>query len=121
MAEKGTGYPFHVFGGADMRLVGACNITKIQPAPAQSCSLGYWIGEEHARQGFARAAVRAALKFCFDDLGLHRVEAAVQASNDRSVALLKASGFTHEGTARAYLKINGRWRDHDIYGRLSSD
>jgi len=121
MAEQGTGYPFHIFAGVDLRLVGACNITQVQKAPALSAQLGYWIGEEFARQGFARAAIRAALKFTFEDLGLHRIEAAVQASNEPSVSLLKALGFVHEGTARSYLKINGDWRDHDIYSRLSSD
>jgi len=121
MIEQGTGYPFHIFAGADLRLVGACNISRVQQAPAKSAQLGYWIGEEFARQGIARAAVRAALKFCFEDLGLHRIEAAVQASNTPSVNLLEAVGFSREGTARHYLKINRRWQDHDIYSRLSSD
>ncbi len=121
MAEQGTGFPFHIFAGADLRLVGACNITQVQKAPALSAHLGYWIGEEYARQGFARAAVRAALKFCYDDMGLHRVVAAVQASNDPSINLLAALGFVHEGTARSYLKIAGRWQDHEIFSRLSSD
>lgn len=121
MVEQGTGYPFHIFAGADLRLVGACNITQVQGAPSQSAKLGYWIGEEHSRQGFARAAIRAALKYCFDDLGLHRVEAAVQNTNTPSINLLSALGFAFEGTARSYLKINGRWRDHEIYSRLSSD
>lgn len=121
MIEQGTGYPFHIFAGTDLRLVGACNITQVQKAPAQSAKLGYWIGEEFARQGYARAAVRASLKFCYDDLGLHRVEAAVQGDNLPSKNLLWEMGFTFEGTARAFLKINGAWRDHDIYSRLSSD
>jgi len=121
MADQKTGFPFHVFAGADLRLVGACNLTRIQQAPAQSAQLGYWIGEEYARQGFARAAVRGVLKFCFDDLGLHRVEAAVQANNIPSINLLGFLGFQHEGTARAFLKINGQWRDHEIFSRLSSD
>ena len=121
MIEQGTGYPFHIFAGADLRLVGACNITQVQKAPAFSAKLGYWVGEEFTRQGYTRAAIRAALKFCFDDLGLHRVEAAVQASNTPSISLLNDVGFKHEGTARAFLKINGRWRDHEIYSRLSSD
>jgi len=121
MIEQGTAYPFHVFAGADLRLVGACNITQVQQAPAQSAALGYWIGQEYARKGFARAAIRAALKHCFDDLGLHRVMAAVQSSNEPSKSLLWDLGFSFEGTARSYLKINGQWRDHDIYSRLSSD
>jgi len=52
---------------------------------------------------------------------LHRIEAAVQSDNAASIKVLKASGFTYEGQARGYLKINGVWRDHDIYARLSGD
>ncbi len=121
MAEQGSGYPYHIFAGAGLRLVGACNITRVQQAPAQSAQLGYWVGEEHARQGFARGAIRAALKFCYEDLGLHRVEAAVQSGNLPSINLLAGMGFQHEGTARSYLKINGEWRDHEVFSRLSSD
>lgn len=121
MVEQGTGYPFHIFAGADRGLVGACNITRILPAPALSAQLGYWVGEEFGRQGYARAAVKAALKYCFDDLGLHRVEAAVQSTNLPSINLLGVLGFQHEGTARGYLKINKHWRDHEIFSRLSSD
>ena len=121
MIAEGTGYPFHIFRDSDNRLIGACNITQVQRHPAQSAHLGYWIGESYARQGYARAAVRAAIRFCFNDLGLHRVNAAVQANNTPSINLLDAIGFTHEGTARGFLKINGEWRDHDIYALLSSD
>lgn len=116
-----TGYPFHIFRARDDKIVGACNIVEIRRHVAQSAQIGYWLGEEYSGNGFARAAVRAAMKFCFQDLGLHRVEAAVQPDNARSVRLLEATGFQKEGTARGYLKINGTWQDHDLYARLSSD
>lgn len=114
-------YPFHIFRVNDGRLIGACTVLNVQRHVAQSCEVGYWIGEDYARQGFARAAVRAVTRFCFDDLGLHRVEAAVQTRNTRSIRLLEALDFKHEGTARGRLKIKGVWTDHDIYSRLSSD
>ncbi len=121
MAQDGRGQAFHIFRDSDNRLIGACNITQVQGHPAHSADLGYWIGQNYSRQGYARAAVRAAIRFCFDELGLHRIQAAVQPSNTPSVNLLEAVGFTREGTARGYLKINGQWRDHDIYARLSGD
>jgi ribosomal-protein-alanine N-acetyltransferase len=52
---------------------------------------------------------------------LHRLEAAVQSDNSASIKVLEASGFRFEGTARGLLKINGAWRDHDIYAKLSAD
>lgn len=121
MLANDSAYPFHIFGGSDVRLIGACNVLNVQRHVAQTCEIGYWLGEAYARQGFARAAVRAVTKFCFDDLGLHRVEAAVQPGNKRSVRLLEAVGFEKEGTSRGHLKISGEWKDHDIYARLSSD
>lgn len=121
MITKDTGYPFHVFRTDDNRLVGACNLTSVQRGFLQSAHIGYWVGEAYARKGFARAALRATLRFAFDDLGLHRISAAVQADNLASINLLETTGFTREGLARSYLKIDGRWQDHLIYARLSSD
>lgn len=121
MVVAGEGYPFHVFRATDNILIGACNITHVQRSVAQSAQLGYWVGEQYARQGFARAAVRAAVQFCFDELGLRRIEAAVRPENTPSTNLLDAVGFTREGIAREYLKIDGEWHDHAIYARLMSD
>lgn len=121
MVIGGEGYPFHVFRASDNRLIGACNVTHVQRGVAQSAQLGYWVGEQYARQGFARAAVRASVQFCFDELGLHRLTAAVRPENEPSIKLLEAVGFMREGVARDYLKIDGQWADHVIYARLSSD
>ncbi|MDB2437901.1 GNAT family N-acetyltransferase [Hellea sp.] len=121
MVNNDEAYPFHIFRASDERLIGGCNITSIQRQSAQAAQLGYWVGEHYARQGFARASVSAATKFCFQTLGLHRIEAGVQADNAASIKVLKAMGFQREGTARGYLKINGKWEDHDIYAKLSSD
>ena len=119
LVQQDRAFPFHIFRGDT--LVGACNITHIERGTAQSARLGYWIGEQFTGRGFARAAVQSAASFCFTGLGLHRVEAAVQSDNAASIKVLRASGFTFEGTARGLLKINGAWRDHDIYARLSRD
>lgn len=121
MVANDDGYPFHIFRSSDNALVGACNLTGVTRKVAQTVSLGYWVGERYARQGFARAAVRAACKYSFESLGLHRVEAAVRAENMPSRALLEMLGFTHEGTGRGYLKIDGAWRDHELYAKLAGD
>lgn len=121
LVADGSGYPFHIFLASNEHFIGACHVTGIKRHVSQSAQLGYWIGEAYARKGYARAAVRAATRFSFETLGLHRVEAAVQADNVRSIRLLEACGYSKEGTARGYLRINGQWRDHDIYARLSTD
>lgn len=121
MVNGDTGYPFHVFRASDNMLVGACNLTNVQRQVKQSASLGYWVGERFIRQGFARASVRAISKFAFETLALHRIEAAVRAENTPSISLLETVGFQYEGAARGYLKIDGAWRNHNLYARLSSD
>ncbi|WP_427454724.1 GNAT family N-acetyltransferase [Litorimonas sp. WD9-15] len=119
LVQQDRAYPFNIF--REGTLVGACNITHIDRGTAQSAKLGYWIGERFTGRGFARAAVTASTTFCFEGLGLHRVEAAVQTDNAASIKVLQAAGFTFEGVARGMLKIDGAWRDHDIYARLSGD
>jgi ribosomal-protein-alanine N-acetyltransferase len=109
-------FPFYVFREEDDALVGGATLSRIHRGSAQSCTLGYWVGEPYRRRGYTRAAVRALLRFAFHNLGLHRVEAACQPDNGPSRALLLGVGFEQEGRARAYLKINGAWRDHLLFG-----
>ncbi|MBN9319119.1 MAG: GNAT family N-acetyltransferase, partial [Caulobacterales bacterium] len=82
----------------------------------QTATLGYWIGEPHKRRGHMSAAVKVALRFAFGPLGLHRVEAACIPDNHASANLLLKAGFDEEGYAQGYLKINGEWRDHRLFG-----
>lgn len=121
MISADTGYPFHIFRADTGKLVGACNLTFVRRGSLQSANIGYWVGQEFNRQGFARASIRAVLKFAFGELGLHRVEAGVRPANTASIKLLEASGFKREGTARGLIKIDGSWEDHLMYARLSSD
>lgn len=116
--EVGQGFPFFVFREEDNRLVGGLTLSNIRRGIAQTATLGYWIGHPHARRGYTQAAVRAATRFCFTRLGLHRIEAACLPSNEASRNLLLKSGFSLEGKARAYLKINGAWRDHLLFGLI---
>ena len=59
------------------------------------------------------------IPFAFGPLGLHRLEAACLPTNDASGNLLLKAGFTEEGYAKAYLKINGEWRDHVLFGLVA--
>jgi ribosomal-protein-alanine N-acetyltransferase len=66
------------------------------------------------------SAVSLIVSFAFQHLALHRVEAACLPHNEASIALLRRTGFQHEGLARGYLKIAGEWRDHLLFARLSA-
>ena len=66
------------------------------------------------------AAIRAVVRYAFEDLELHRVEAACQPDNMASRRVLEKAGFAQEGVARAYLKINGAWRDHLLFAIVNA-
>ena len=119
--REDLGYPFFVFEAETSRLVGGLTLTNVRRGVTQSCSLGYWMGQGHAGKGLMTDAVRTVLPFVFEELRLHRLEAASMPENDRSVRLLEKVGFTREGFARRYLLIDGRWRDHLLFAMLADD
>ncbi len=116
--DLGQGHAFFVFRSQDNVLVGGVTLRNILRGVAQTGTLGYWIGEPHARRGYTLEAVNAVVRFAFGRLGLHRLEAACCPDNDASRRLLLKAGFELEGRARGYLKIDGRWRDHLLFGTV---
>jgi ribosomal-protein-alanine N-acetyltransferase len=105
----------HVILDDTGRVVGRITLNGIVRGPFQSCSLGYWVGAADNGRGLATAAVRDIVQVAFDNLGLHRVEAATLLHNVRSQRVLERNGFVHFGVAPAYLNIAGAWQDHAIY------
>lgn len=120
-AREGFGHAFFIFRRSDDRLLGGITLSNVRRGVTQSCSLGYWMGQHHAGQGYMSDAVRSVLGFVFNDLGLHRLEAACLPTNEASKRVLRRVGFTEEGLARQYLKIDGAWRDHLLFAMLASD
>ncbi|MFA4949872.1 GNAT family N-acetyltransferase [Brevundimonas sp.] len=114
--EAGNAWPFFVFDERDRQLLGAITLSNVRRGVAEMATLGYWIGQRHAGRGFGTAAVRAAVDYAFDGLRLHRVEAACVPHNHASRRALEKAGFGLEGRAKAYLKINGDWADHLLFG-----
>lgn len=119
--REDMGYALFIFSTANGALVGGLTLCNVRRGVTQACTLGYWIGAPYACQGYMTAAVRAVIPFVFDSLELHRLEAACLPSNMASIKLLERTGFTHEGLARRYLRINGVWQDHLLYALLDSD
>jgi ribosomal-protein-alanine N-acetyltransferase len=115
-ARDDKAYALFVFREEDNALVGGVTLSNSRRGVAQMASLGYWAGERYAGRGYTTAAVRAVVRYAFEDLDLHRVEAACQPDNLGSRRVLEKAGFAHEGAAKAYLKINGHWRDHVLFG-----
>lgn len=113
-------YTFFVFRDDD-GLMGGLTIGNVRRGVTQAASVGYWIGEPHARQGVMTRALGAAIPFAFDHLRLNRLEAACLPTNTASIRLLETCGFSREGYARRYLCINGEWQDHLLYAMLHDD
>jgi [ribosomal protein S5]-alanine N-acetyltransferase len=106
---------------ANGELAGAISLSEIVRYGFQSAFLGYYAFTPFARKGLMRAGLVLVLATAFGDLGLHRVEANIQPGNRRSIALVCSLGFRYEGLARRYLKIGGRWRDHEHWALLKED
>ena len=119
--DLGVGYAFLVFRKADGALAGGITLRNILRGVAQTGTLGYWIGAPYARRGHTLEAVETVTRHSFARLGLHRLEAACCPENVASRRLLLKAGFELEGKARGYLKIDGRWRDHILFGRVNGD
>lgn len=119
--REDMGYALFVYDTQSTALVGGITLCNVRRGVTQSCTLGYWVGAAHAKRGYMTAAVRAVVPFVFDSLELHRLEAACLPTNTASMRLLKRVGFTREGLARRYLRINGDWRDHVLYALLDTD
>ena len=120
-AREGTARSFLILLRDRDEVVGGVTVSHIRRGVAQCASLGYWLGEDHTRKGYMTEALRAVIPFAFSQLKLHRVEAACLPENRPSRRLLETIGFREEGLARGYLKIDGRWQDHILYGLLENE
>ena len=119
--RSGEAYGLFVFTNEGRRLAGGINLSNVRRGVAQAASVGYWMGQPYAGQGLMTDALRGVLPFVFDDLRLHRLEAACLPHNEPSKAVLGKVGFHEEGLARQYLRINGQWADHLLFALLRAD
>ena len=95
------------------KIVGIININEIVAGAFQSGFLGFYGSSKMAGQGLMSDGLRLAVKYAFEDLGLHRLEANIQPGNTASIKLVRRLGFQKEGFSPKYLFINGAWQDHE--------
>jgi len=108
-----------VFECEEERLVGVVNLNDIVRGSFRSASLGYYGFSPHSGRGYMTLGLAAVLTRAFGELALHRVEANIQPDNRDSIRLAKRLGFQKEGLSPRYLKIAGRWRDHERWALRS--
>jgi len=102
-------------------MVGVVSLSEIVRGPFRSAYLGYYGFAPHNARGYMTAAVGLVLAKAFRMLKLHRLEANIQPSNRPSVALVRRLGFKREGYSPRYLKVGGRWRDHERWAILKEE
>jgi ribosomal-protein-alanine N-acetyltransferase len=105
----------------DDAVTGTFVLSQIFYGPFCNAYLGYWATQAYAGQGYMAEGMAGVLRHAFRKLKLHRVEANVQPGNTASVALLKRCGFRREGFSPRYLKVAGRWRDHERWAITVED
>jgi ribosomal-protein-alanine N-acetyltransferase len=105
----------------DGAIVGATNLSQIFMGPFRSAYMGYWAGAPFAGRGYMTEGVGLVLTHAFREIGLHRVEANLQPTNAASRALVQRLGFRMEGYSPRYLKVAGRWRDHERWAILREE
>jgi ribosomal-protein-alanine N-acetyltransferase len=115
--ESGGSERFAILDGG--RIAGTVSISNIVHDPLQSATLGYWVAKPVNGRGLATSAVREVVDIAFEELGLHRLEAATLVDNAPSQRVLEKNGFERIGLARSYLQIAGEWRDHLLFQRTA--
>ena len=97
------------------------NINDVVRGNFQSASLGYYAFTPYAGQGLMREGMLLVLRQAFGKLKLHRLEANIQSNNKASIALVKKFGFVREGFSKRFVKVRGRWKDHERWAIISEN
>ena len=100
---------------------GARRVSEIVRGSFLSGYLGYYAFMPHHHRGYMTLGLQAVVRKAFHELRLHRLEANIQPENVASRQLVRRLGFRKEGLSLRYLKIGGRWRDHERWALTVED
>lgn len=120
-AREDLGYAFLIFEDSSDELLGGLTLSNVRRGVTQAAVLGYWLGLPYVKRGYMSEAVGAVAGFAFEELRLHRLEAATMPNNAASIRVLERNGFRREGIAHRLLKINGAWEDHVLHALIAED
>jgi ribosomal-protein-alanine N-acetyltransferase len=112
-ADPDRARAFAVRGREDEILVGWTTLSRIEGFPYHRAVLGYTGFVPGVGQGYMAEAVGLTIRYGFETLGLHRIEADVEPRNVRSRRILERLGFRQEGFSPGYVMIDGVWRDFE--------
>ncbi|WP_286924811.1 MULTISPECIES: GNAT family N-acetyltransferase [Lysinibacillus] len=114
-------FTFGIYELGTNNLIGHIALYAVKRLPYSSAFVGYAMDEIYIGKGIVTEAVKMVVRFAFDQIGLHRVEAYVSTQNNASIRVLEKSGFQREGLLRKLLYINGQWVDHYMYACLEDE
>ena len=119
-AKNGTGIRFWLFKKENpSQMIGTISFLNIRRGFYQDCVMGYKLDTDYEHQGFACEALTKGIRIIFDELGLHRIEAYIAPDNLASLRVIDSLGFSHEGTTKKSIQIQGLWTDHEQYALLN--
>lgn len=110
--ENRQTYHFYIFQKDSPEIIGCIGLNNVVWGCFLSCFIGYKLDRQFLNKGYMTQAVRAVVDYAFQSLHLHRIEGNVMPRNMASRRVLEKCGFSEEGLAKKYLKINGVWEDH---------
>ncbi len=103
----------------DDALCGVANLNIITYEALCSAYLSYYAVADMQARGYMKEGLQLVIRHAFEELHLHRLEANIQPGNENSVRLVESLGFECEGYSPRFLRINGRWRDHERWALLA--
>lgn len=118
---KDLGYLFLIRLPGTDEVIGEIMLTEVVRGNLQSCWIGYFLDKDYNGKGYMTEAVKLVVRYAFEVLSFHRIEAGVMPHNVGSMKVLLKAGFTKEGIARKNVRINGKWEDHQTLAILEED
>ncbi|WP_342560568.1 GNAT family protein [Psychrobacillus sp. FSL W7-1457] len=118
-STKDSAYQFGIFKVDADVLIGSISLFQVVRGPRQSALLGYSLDQAHNGKGYTTEATALVIKYAFETLNLHRIEAGVMPNNTGSIRVLEKVGFHNEGLAKKSVEINEKWEDHEMFAILN--
>lgn len=118
--EHGRAVRFALRDRKSKAFLGIVSLENIQHLHL-STDLGYWLRHDVRGRGLMSEAAQGAVELAFRHMGIHRIRVAASTENHRSLAVIRRLGFRFEGISRHAELIAGRWLDHAVFAKLSTD
>lgn len=118
--RNGTFFDLAVIDRETDRMIGTCGFTRFD-FQNNSAEIGYVLHPDHWHRGIATEAASALIRFAFETIGVHRVEAKFMLQNAASRRVMEKCGMTFEGIQRGAMLIKNQYEDIGICAKTKED